>query len=402
MAIRTHKCKLYCTPDQEQQFQQIAGTCRAIYNAALEQRSHFYRQFKKTTGKQLNYVSQAKELTALRAEIDWCASGPQAAQQQVLRDLEGAFTRFFKGINGYPSPRRKGINDSFRFPGRYINIKKLNAKWSHIEIPKVGWVKMRVSATVPDEAILKEVTIKLDALGWHVCVCYGFEPAEVINVSPMLMRGSVGIDRGIVNNVATSNGELMSLDLSDLEAAHRNAQRVVSRRIGGRGVKSSKRRIKAIRHAARVAAKVSRKRRHWQHVVTRQIVNQNRIVVIEALKIGNMMRSAKGTIEEPGKNVKAKSGLNRSIAGAAWYQFETLLTYKLAETGGELIKVNPAYTSQKCVKCENIDKANRENQAKFACTKCGHEDHADINAAANILKAGTQPATSKVAKRRAA
>ncbi|WP_086997956.1 RNA-guided endonuclease InsQ/TnpB family protein [Rhizobium sullae] len=142
------------------------------------------------------------------------------------------------------------------------------------------------------------------------------------------------------------------------------------------------------------AAKAARQRLHWQHVTTTRIAKRFGAAVLEDLKIRNMSASAKGTVEEPGKNVARKAGLNRSILAAAWYRFELLLTDKLAFLGGTVVKVDPRYTSVTCSKCGSRDKANRENQAKFLCLSCGHADHADVNAAVNILLAGTRPSAA--------
>ena len=108
--------------------------------------------------------------------------------------------------------------------------------------------------------------------------------------------------------------------------------------------------------------------------------------MIEDLKIKNMSKSGKGTITNPGKNVKAKSGLNRSILNEAWYKFFTYLEYKLKLKGGILITVDPKHTSQTCPQCGHINKDNRKEQAIFKCVKCGYEAHADVNAAQNILR----------------
>jgi putative transposase len=100
-----------------------------------------------------------------------------------------------------------------------------------------------------------------------------------------------------------------------------------------------------------------------------------------------MSKSAKGTVEVPGRNVKAKSGLNRSILDQGWSMFATMLGYKLAERGGQLVEVAAAYTSQTCAECGSIDRANRQDQATFVCVSCGHADNADTNAARNIHQA---------------
>jgi putative transposase len=114
----------------------------------------------------------------------------------------------------------------------------------------------------------------------------------------------------------------------------------------------------------------------------------------------NMTASAHGAIENPGANVRQKAGLNRSILEQGWGQFETFLAYKLQEAGGSLIKVDPRNTSRKCPHCGSIDARNRENQASFRCVDCGHEAHADVNAAINILQAGTRPSVSDKPLRR--
>ena len=110
--------------------------------------------------------------------------------------------------------------------------------------------------------------------------------------------------------------------------------------------------------------------------------------MLEDLKVANMSKSAKGTMENPGKNVAAKSGLNKSILDQGWFEFKRQLGYKLDWLGGELVLVNPRNTSRRCQKCGQVSAENRKTQAKFKCVSCGHEDHADINAAKNILTVG--------------
>jgi putative transposase len=139
-------------------------------------------------------------------------------------------------------------------------------------------------------------------------------------------------------------------------------------------------------------AKSARIRLHWNHVSTTHIANEFGVVVIENLKIDNMTASAKGTVSDPGRKVRQKSGLNRAILNMAWGQWATFADYKLAERCGELRKVPAPNTSIGCRMCGCIDKANRESQAVFHCRSCGHTEHADTHAARNILRAGTQPA----------
>ncbi len=112
------------------------------------------------------------------------------------------------------------------------------------------------------------------------------------------------------------------------------------------------------------------------------------IVILEDLKVRSMTKSAKGTEEAPGKNVAAKSGLNRSILDQGWYEFKRQLKYKQEWAGGRVILVDPRNTSQTCSVCSHTAAENRQTQAHFECVSCGHAENADSNAAKNILAAG--------------
>jgi putative transposase len=383
MLNRGDRHRLYATDEQEVLFGQYAGVCRLVYNLALEQRRDWHRQFKANTGHAISYPSQARELTALRAEFKWIAAVSVIPQQQALRDLDKAFGNFFAGRADYPSPRKRGINDSFRFSGRDCEWRKLNAKWGAVTLPKIGEVKFRLTRDIP--GTVKNVTVSRDALGWHVVFSTGVEHEAPQNFGP-----AVGVDRGIVHTVALSDGRFMDMPKERLNALDRRARKQARKM--ARCKRGSNRRNAAKRNLARTKAKIARVRLHWNHERTTDIARTHGVVVLEALKTRNMTASAAGTVEEPGRKVRRKAGLNRSILNNAWFQFETLLSYKLAERGGMLVKVNPAYTSQTCSCCGTIDKASRENQATFRCGHCGHAANADTNAARNILRAGTQPA----------
>jgi putative transposase len=379
MIVRGFRYKLNPTPEQEEGFRQHAGVCRLVYNLALEQRRDWFRHYQRETGATLNYTAQARQLTELRAEFDWIAAISQTCQQQALRDLDKAFRSFFAGRAKYPKPRRREVNDSFRFQGREIETRHLNAKWSLARLPKIGWVKFR--DTRPMRGTLKNATVTRQANGWHISFA-----CEIAHDAPANIRPAVGIDRGIANTLALSTGELLSVPASieALERRKRKAQRIVARRKRG-----SQRRAKQLRRVAKLSARIARIRNDWQHKRTLNITERFGRVVVEDLKIKSMTASAAGTIAEPGRNVRQKAGLNRAILNQGWFGFEIKLAYKLAERGGTLEKVNPAYTSQTCSECGCIDARNRESQARFVCVECGHGAHADSNAALNILRRNT-------------
>ena len=386
--FRTFRYRLYPTAAQATTLSQYVGVCRLIYNLALEQRRDWGRQFKAGTGSSINFYSQGLELKTLRAEVDWIGAVPQCVQVQALRDLDNAFQRFFRGLGGYPSPRRKGENDSFRIPGKEIvrPVRILNSRDAEIKLPKLGWCRLRLSRPLPAEYSLLEATVLLDTIGWHVCLSLRVPAPE-----PLRLPRKIGIDRGVANTIAFSDGTLASQPIAAHQALARRAnghQRRLSRQKRG-----SNRRGKTKRLLAKIKAKAARIRKHWNHEQTTRIVAIYGTVVIEALKTGAMTKSAKGTVEVPGVNVRQKAGLNRSILEHGWYQFERLLAYKLEAAGGQLIKVDPAYTSQTCSVCGSVSKTHRKSQAVFECSDCGHAAHADTNAALNILRAGEQPAS---------
>ena len=112
------------------------------------------------------------------------------------------------------------------------------------------------------------------------------------------------------------------------------------------------------------------------------------MIYIEDLQVSNMSKSAKGTVEAPGKNVKQKSGLNRAILDQSWFAFRCQLDYKSQWQGGVLVAVPPHNTSRTCPCCGYTDKENRSTQAKFECVECGYTENADVVGAINILERG--------------
>jgi putative transposase len=134
--------------------------------------------------------------------------------------------------------------------------------------------------------------------------------------------------------------------------------------------------------------KIRNSRLDYLHQITGNISKNHALVFLEDLLVTNMSKSAKGSIDSPGKNIKVKSGLNKSILDQGWTFFCHLLTYKFKWSGGKIAFVNPQYTSQKCLKCLCIDSKNRPERSIFQCIKCGYKNHADLVAALNVLAAG--------------
>lgn len=368
---RAYVYRLEPTVEQETFLAQVSGACRFVFNCALEQRRDWYRKTK------LSYFQQARELTDCRAAFDWLAACPVHALQCALRDVDNAFQRFFSGIGGYPRPRRKEDGHGFRLPDpAYLGFKRLNRSKGAIRIPKVGWIKLRGYRPLGGE--LRNITISKRGAHWCAAITWR---ADVADPDPST-SAPVGIDRGVAIFAACSTGKnhVAPVFFKRIEIKLANAQRVLARRVKGSARwRKQKARITKLHSIAANA------RRDFLHKTSLTIAKNHGMVAIEKLQVKNMSRSAKGTMAEPGKNVEQKAGLNRSILDKGWGIFRSLLAYKLADRGGTLVEVDPAYTSQTCSACGHVSKQNRKSQSDFECIKCGHVANADTNAAINIL-----------------
>lgn len=381
--IRGHVYTLKPTPEQEILLGQTAGVVRLVYNLALEQRRTFGgRPYKGGPSRNFGSMGMSGELSELRREFAWIGAVSQTAQIQALRDLDRAYANFFEGRAGYPRPRKRGENDAFRHVGREVAVRRLNAKWSEVKIPKIGWIRYRDTRPLRPgeggEVRIRNATLRrLAGGGWEISIatlCWIEERA--------LPAAAVGVDRGVTIPYALSSGEmiLMPEAVGRRRVAQRRAAKALSRRKRG-----SKRYAQARQRLARLRARDSRTRAHVAHVLSRQLVRDFGLVAIEDLKIRNMTASAAGTVAAPGARVAQKAGLNRAILNVGWHALERMLSYKLEETGGVLVKVPAAYTSQTCAACGHVDARSRESQAVFCCTACGEAANADINAAKTIL-----------------
>jgi len=365
--------RLYPTPEQATQMAQIAGACRFIYNLALEQRRNWYRP-----GRRFNFASQCREVTMLRAEVEWLKAAPIHPLQQALRDLDRAYQNWWTGRAGAPTPRKKSLNDSFRFPDpASLRVERTGASSGRLKLPKLGWVKLRGWQELPGD--ICNITISRRAGQWFAAVQCEREVAEPA-VSTL---AAVGIDMGIAIFAALSDGTTIAPTNHGKRAlkALRRAQQALSRKKRG-----SANRRKAIRRVARIQKRVADARKDFLHKHSTIIAKNHGMVVVEALQVRNMSASAKGTADAPGRRVRQKAGLNRAILDQGWSMFRTMLGYKLADRGGRLVEVPATYTSQTCSACGFVNAANRQSQARFVCIGCGHEANADSNAALNILR----------------
>ena len=363
--------RLLPSPAQEAVLRDHCAHARYVWNLAVEQHAHWHPGRKGAPG----YVEQCRQLTAARVEHPWLAAGSQKVQQQALRDFAQAVAAFFDPGNPArrPSWRKAGRNEGFRVvalrPGQ---VRRLSRNTGEVWVPKAGWVRFRWSRAVP--AGVRSYRVTMDRAGrWHLA--FAAIPAPV----PAPGNGqAVGIDRGVAVSAALSTGELLLVP--GLTGRERAKLRRLERKLA-RTKRGSKRRGRVRLALARLRARETDRRKDWAEKASTAIARRFDLIRVEALQIPGMTRSAKGTVADPGRNVRAKAGLNRGILRSGW----GLLVRRLADKApGRVEKVNPAFTSQRCSACGRVDSKSRESQAVFRCTVCGFAANADVNAAINI------------------
>jgi transposase len=364
--------RLLPAPAQQALLRDHCGHARYVWNLAVEQHAHWHPGRKGAPG----YLEQCRQLTRARAENPWLAAGSQTVQQQGLRDFARAMTAFFDPGHpaGRPSWRKAGRDEGFRIVarGQQWDVRRVSRHVGQVWVPKAGWVRFRWSRDVPPG--VKSYRVAMDRAGrWHVAFAVIPDPV------PAPGNGqAVGIDRGVVVAAALSTGEL--LHCPALTGRERTRLRRLERKLA-RARRGSNRRGRVRHTIARLRARETDRRKDWAEKTSTSIARRFDLIRVEDLQITNMTRAARGTRGDPGRNVRAKAGLNRGILRSGW----GVLVRRLEDKGsGRVEKISPAFTSQRCSACGRVDRGSRESQAVFRCTACGFAGHADVNAAINI------------------
>ena len=356
-------------------FAQFAGSCRLIWNKALA------LQKERLDNKEscLSYNQVAGILVGWKKEsafsfLNKCHSQPL---QQKLKDLDKALREAFdkKNPKGFPQFKKKGQRDSFRYPQGF----KLDEQNSRIFLPKIGWVRYRRSRHIVGKP--KNVTVSRRGDHWFLSIQTEREVEQPIHPSSSVIGGDLGIARFLT--LSTGEFFLPLNSFRGLEKRLAKLQRTLARR-----KKGSNNRHKIKRKIAKLHIKIANARNDYLHKLSHYISKNHATVVLEDLKVANMSKSAKGTIEEPGKNVQAKSGLNKSILDQGWHEFKRQVAYKLEWRGGTLLLVEPQNTSRCCPECGHTSRENRKTQSEFKCVECGYKNNADLVGALNVLRAG--------------
>lgn len=394
MEKRKYTFKLYPNKAQSESLMGMLRLHQKLYNAALEERIDCYQK----TGQSIDYNHQQDSLTIIRKDDPEYRALPCTSERMTLRRLDKAFKSFFRRIKKGETPgfpRFKSLN---RFPSFELPF---SGAWSlnpHPTKDKAtftlkGVGKIQAKGKAKHWGSLKTSQVMHKKGKWWLSVTLECEPER----EPKETK-ACGIDWGIAHLVTITE----SLDKREHVPNPRYYQSGKGKLTELQQTLSRKKRgsngwRKACKGLSAFKRKEANQRKDHHHKLSAKIADQYALVAMEKLKIKNMSKSAKGTLENPGKQVKAKSGLNREILDTAPAMLMDMIRYKVEETGGEFVetpttKLKP---SQRCPNCDHTSKKNRPSQAEFRCTECGYENNADVVGAYNSLAwaLGVEPGT---------
>lgn len=367
--IKTYKYKLKPNATQRKTFEQWLGTCRYLYNMALEHRITAWKSAQVSVSRfdQYNQLVEAKNTVGL----EWIKEVHSEVLQETLDRVDKAFKNFFKSNFGFPKWAKRDKYHSFTFK-RSVSIHGKNVK-----LPKIGMVRFYNSRTF--EGKIKYVTIVKELNGWYICFCV--EQEQTTHSESQ----AVGIDLGVRRLATLSDGTFFENQkiLQKYQKELRRKQRKLARQ-----QKGSKSREKTKWQLQKLHQKIRRCRTDYNHKVSHTITRNYSEIYMENLNLKGMVKSAKCTVDNHGRNVKQKSGLNKSLIDAGLYQLRKMIEYKTVHQGGIFLTVNPRFTSQTCPNCGHIAKENRPTQSIFQCVSCSFTGNADEVAAKNILASG--------------
>jgi len=359
--VKAFRFRIYPTKAQETRLEHVLDLCRELYNAALEERRDAYR----CAGESITYRGQANQLAAIKELRPDLADVHSQVLQDVLRRVDRAFKNFFRRIKagasepGYPRFKSRDRYDSFTFPQSGFAF--TNGK---LKLSKIGEIKIRLHR--PIEGEIKTLTVKRDGDKWYVSFSVECVPRR-LHPSTETIGVDVGLETfaRLSDNTPIENPRFFRTEESELARAQRKLDAAP---------KGTPERRKRKRIVKRVHARIANRRKNFAHQEARKLVNRFGKICVEDLKVKRMVKN---------------HCLAKSLSDAAWSLFFGLLCVKAAEAGREVIKVNPAYTSQDCAMCGHRVKKELSDRW-HDCEVCGFSTHRDHNAALNILRLGLQ------------
>lgn len=401
--------RCYPTSEQAQVLLQWIGCQRHIYNAKVREDQYFRRFAKKSLQHTGQHAPIDQQYSQFKSDLTpWLTEVPSVVLRNGAVLWKQAYSRYFSKLGGRPTIHKKIGKQSvwltsevFQFvPVVDRETGEITAYRLHVGIKKfsIGFLAFKAHR---DYKIPASIHISVHAGRWHVSFNYDDaipEPSDKDIAAWLtqfdeteLSAMTAGLDRGVAVPVAASTGQAFGFStiqterLAKSELAKKRWQRRQARR-----TKGSKRWVKAKQRVARYSRYAADVRNDVAHKTSHALANDPalKLFVFEDLKIKNMTASAKGTVEAPGKNVRQKAGLNRSILASTWGKTKVFLQYKARRQGKLCLAVPPHYSSQECARCGHIHQDNRPSQAAFVCQRCGNSDNADNNASKVIAKRG--------------
>lgn len=378
LILKAYKFRLEPTHEQSQRLRQLCGCARFVWNLGLAETKRIL-----DSGEKLPSAFELNRMITVwkkMPEYIFLQDAYTDNLQQKLKDLHTAWKRCFDKKLAAKAPVWKRKNEG-RDSIRFVNFEKYCCLENRrVKLPSgLGWVKFRQSQRVNGK--IKNATISQLAGQWYISFQVEIETAEPNHTSTTI----VGLDAGVAKLATLSDGTVFE----PVNSFQKNQKKLARlQRQLSRKVKFSNNWQKQKRKIQCLHSRIANIRRDYLHKVTTTVSKNHAMIVIEDLKVSNMSKSAAGTVSQPGRNVRAKSGLNRSILDQGWYEMRRQLEYKQLWRGGQVLAVPPAYTSQRCACCGHTAKENRLTQSKFVCRACGYTANADVNGARNILAAG--------------
>lgn len=379
--MRAFRLRFYPTRTQERALEHWFGQSRFAWNWALDARTKAYRR----RGERANSASLCKVFTRVRHAKPWLREVPAALHMQAMRDLDKAFEAFFAGRARRPrfkSRRRAAQSARVDFDHRHGGKVRAWLVYDELVLPGLGACKVRTGVRnrryLP-VAMPSLVTVKRDASGRY---WLSFTVEQAVRERRAPKRESIGVDAGARRLATLSTGERLQHPRALLR--HLGALKTQQQRLA-RQCKGSNRRARTKQRVARIHASIADCRREALHRVSRRIVDENQVVCVETLDVKGMTASARGSVEEPGTGVTAKSRKNRALLDASMSELLRQLRYKCEWYGRTHVAVTKDFpSSQHCSTCGFLQ-ANLPLEAyRWTCDGCGTTHDRDVNAAVNI------------------
>ncbi len=370
--LKAYKYRLKTDSEIEDKLLKTSGCARFVWNKVLSLNKE--RLEHKIPVIWYNDMAGFLKLWKQSEEYGFLSEAPSQPLQQTLKDLEEAMSDSFKLHRGFPHFKKKSICNKFRYPQGF------KIQDNRVYLPKIGWVRFFKSRDI--QGTPKNMTVSKENDHWYASIQTEEEIKDPVHPH---IDSIVGIDVGIVHFVSVSDGTLNEQFMDFPTPLKRYGKKLaMAQRKLSRKKKFSKNWAKQKKRITKIHEDISNTRKDYLNKVSTTLTKNHGVVGVEDLKIKNMTKSARGTKEDPGSNVKAKSGLNRAILDHGWGMFKEMLKYKLEYSGGMLVPIPPRNTSLTCPVCGSVSKENRESQAVFVCKSCGFSHNADWVGAENV------------------